>query len=85
MSNARRLARLILPGDGHKQRVRNVATGRVLPCCYDDCERDGDTRHRIEVPHEAPRFKGEKVVYIFCGESHKRMYAAGTVLQRYTQ
>lgn len=62
---------------GHK--VRNVATGRVLPCCWDDCTADGDDRIRIEVPHDKPRWrtadgKQEMLVYIFCSDEHKGHY-----------
>jgi len=70
------------------QKVRNQATGRVLPCCYGDCERDGDNRHRVEVPHKEPRWRDpatdpatgrqEMLVYIFCGERCKRAWLVGT-------
>lgn len=87
MSNTRKLAlppgligppRLIRPG-GTGHRVRNVSTGRVLPCCWDDCTTDGDDRYRIEVPHEKPRWRTpdgrqEMLVYIFCSEVHKGHY-----------
>lgn len=52
------------------QRVRNQLTGRVLPCCWDTCQRDGDDRHGVSVPHDAPRFKGERLRYIFCSPAH---------------
>jgi len=63
-------------GSGHK--VRNVTTGRVLPCCWQDCERDGDNRHRVEAPHEHPRFPGEMLAFIFCGSVHKQQFLNGT-------
>src|SRR5262245_44882612 len=63
-------------GSGHK--VRNVTTGRVLPCCWMDCERDGDKRHQVMIDHEQPRWPGEQRVYIFCGSVHKQQYLNGT-------
>lgn len=54
--------------------VRNVGTGEVLKCVYRDCEKPGRDLIRIEVAHEAPRFEGEKLIYIFCSEIHKQGY-----------
>lgn len=61
----------------NKVRVRNMETDRVLPCCWHDCMVDGDDRVRVEVPHDHPRFPGEKLVYIFCSESHKTFWLMG--------
>lgn len=56
-----------------KQYVRNAA-GKRLPCCWADCWEPGDNRYRVEVPHDAPKFKGEKLVYIFCTERHRMLW-----------
>lgn len=50
--------------------VRNQLTGRVLPCCWDDCAQPGDDRHAVNVPHDAPRFPGEQLRYVFCSPRH---------------
>jgi len=54
--------------------VRNVSTGWVLPCCYADCWEDGNKNITFEKPHEAPRWPGEKLIYIFCTISHRDAY-----------
>lgn len=50
--------------------VRNPNTGRILPCCWSDCERHGHDEHKFVVPGEdhIPRH------YIFCTEGHKNLY-----------
>lgn len=58
-------------------RVRNY-WGRTLPCCWSDCQSPGDTAHERKVPHDAPRFKGEMLVYVFCSEIHARMWSASS-------
>ena len=54
--------------------VRNVSTGRVLPCCYADCWEDGNKNITFEKPHEAPRWEGELLIYIFCSYKHRDYY-----------
>lgn len=59
--------------------VRNVSTGRVLPCCWSDCERAGSDRIQLQVKHERPRWRTpdgrqEMLVYIFCSDEHKEHY-----------
>lgn len=77
---------LLRPG-GTGTRVRNVETGRVLPCCWDDCMKPGSTQHEIQVPHPTPKWKDPKtgnqemLVYIFCSAEHKAMQLAGTPLE----
>jgi len=68
--------RLTLPGHRPRRntRVRNVVTGRIFPCCWADCDRDGSTDFQVQVPHDAPRFPGEMYVYIFCSEAHARFF-----------
>lgn len=58
-------------GAGGPVRVRNPGTGRVLPCCWDDCQRDGDDRIQIRTAHTQPRYDGEQLVYIYCSERHR--------------
>lgn len=83
---------LIVPNRADRRRaglVRNVETGRVLPCCWQDCTRDGDNRHRVEIPHPTPRWRDpatgrqEMLVYVFCNEEHKRQFVKGTPYERY--
>lgn len=76
------LSGAVLLGAGNevnKQRVRNVTTGRVLPCCWADCMVNGDNRYRITVPHDQPerRDSGDTLTYIFCSEQHKTYYLWG--------
>lgn len=54
--------------------VSNLSTGRVLPCCYADCWEDGNKNITFEKPHEAPRWPGEKLIYIFCTFTHRDAY-----------
>lgn len=54
-------------------RIRN-GRGEPIPCCWDDCRLAADDRHRVQVPHDAPRFPGEKLIYTFCGPGHKDLY-----------
>jgi hypothetical protein len=64
--------------------VRNVNTGQVLLCCHPPCEYPGDNRIQIAIPHQAPRWFGEKLIYIFCSERCRRAFAAGTPYERFT-
>lgn len=75
---------LILPSNKQAtvRRVRNQGTGRVLPCCWDDCQADGDDFYRVMVPHDAPRWPGEKLIYIFCSYAHRDMYVAQVMANR---
>lgn len=54
--------------------VRNVQTGRTIPCVYGDCFNDGDDRINIAVPVEAPEFPGQLRIYIFCSELHREFF-----------
>lgn len=63
------------------QLVRNPGTGRVLPCCWDTCERPGDNRYQYRVQDgvftEAdmvpPLMLGmpKMFTYIFCSPAHR--------------
>lgn len=84
-------SRLWLPGGVPRQtqRVTNQITGRVLPCCWQDCTKPGDNNYRVEVKHNQPRWKDpltgkqEMLVYIFCGQRHKEMFVVGTPYENY--
>jgi hypothetical protein len=72
---------VLLRPAGSGTKVRHVTTGRVLPCCYGLCEKDGDDTIRIMVDHDTPRWideatgRREQLVYIFCSDFHKGLYA----------
>lgn len=53
-------------------KVRNKF-GRPLPCCWSDCTRHGDNRHRFE-SQEMDEWGSKTLVYIFCSETHRRHY-----------
>lgn len=53
--------------------VRNQFTHRILPCCWDDCTRNGDNAIRIVRPSESA--PGDTVTYIFCSDRHRSMFA----------
>jgi hypothetical protein len=73
---------VVLRRAGTGVKVRNVETGRVIPCSWDDCMKDGDDTIRIMVDHEQPRWRDpvtgeqEKLIYIFCSDLHKGFYRA---------
>jgi hypothetical protein len=69
---------LILPRQDKVHRVRNVETERVLPCCWDTCQKDGDNRIQVRVPHDSPRWPGDDLtlIYIFCSTRHRDAYIA---------
>ena len=68
---------LPLPGTSTKRLVRN-AYGAPLLCCYTDCENLGNDRIRVDIPHPQARVKGERLVYIFCSNTCRRAYLAGS-------
>lgn len=47
----------------------SATTGRRIPCCWEDCERLGDTRWQV-IAREPER----NLIYLFCGERHKAFY-----------
>ena len=63
--------------------VRNVTTGKILLCCFGPCDKPGDNRVQVAIPHPTPRWAGEKLIYIFCAENHRRYFVAGTPYERY--
>lgn len=78
---------LIRPGARHISsnrpvRVRSVNYPDGIPCCYGPCWNVADDRIHVDVPHEQPRFPGEKLRYIYCSEAHRRYHVAGTPLAR---
>lgn len=58
-------SRLKIPG---RTPVIN-SLGNHLPCCWDDCERDG--YDEIKVVVKEPQ---KQLHYVFCSERHKRLY-----------
>lgn len=71
---------VILRPGGSGTKVRNVQTGRVLPCCWSDCQEDGNDRIQVQLPHDQPRWRDPKtgaqemLVYIFCSDEHKAFW-----------
>jgi hypothetical protein len=53
---------------GRPIRIRN-SRGQPIPCCYGPCWKPADARHRVEQPHEQPRFPGELLIYTYCSET----------------
>lgn len=51
------------------------STGQRLLCCWEDCERLGDTRWQLVVPESPVR----NIVYLFCGERHKAYYVNSSI------
>lgn len=86
MSNTPRL--ILPPGVRRPGIMRNPETGRIFPCCFEDCDNPGDTRIDVKVPHTQPRWKNEdtgeqeQIVYIFCSETHKTLYLVGSSYAR---
>lgn len=83
---------VILRPAGSGVRVRNVETGRVLPCCLGECRKPGSVNMSAAVPHEQPRWVDEKNgtqemrVYIFCSEAHRREWCdTSSEYQQYQQ
>ncbi len=61
--------RRLPPTNPHACYVRNVVSGRILPCCWEDCERHGDARH------EVAEIDGARVsIMIFCSARHRLFY-----------
>jgi hypothetical protein len=67
--------------------VRNQRTGRVLPCCWAECDRDGDNRYQLVINqltgHMQPclcaqckltQLRAQSLIYIFCGDNHRAAY-----------
>lgn len=72
----------VILGGSARKLVRNQLTGRVLPCCLEDCQKDGDNRYQVRVPHEDPRWRDEAsgtqeaLIYIFCSPRHQDLWMA---------
>lgn len=86
MSNRRKI--ILAPGIRSRvQRVRNQITGRVLPCCWSDCERDGDLRYKIVVREDSPDERPKAGIvntrtYVFCSDGHREFYVQQLPLHR---
>jgi hypothetical protein len=50
--------------------MRSGTTGRLIPCCWTECQRVGDTRWQIRV-YESPV---KTTIYLFCGERCKEYW-----------
>ncbi len=85
MSNSKRL---ILPHSLNTSIKRNPDTGRIFPCCFEDCEKPGLTTIEFKVPHDKPRWRDpetgeqEMLVYIFCTEFHRNLFMVGSSYAR---
>lgn len=71
-------AKVLQRGGRGATTVSNVATKRILPCCYAPCENDGNKNIFVDEPHEEPRWPGEKRVYIFCSDLCRREFVKGS-------
>ncbi len=75
---------LLRPANLRSSKVRNQATGRVLPCALTFCRKDGSAHITAVVPHEKPRWTDARLgtqemrEYIFCSQAHKREWCAGS-------
>lgn len=63
-------------------RVRN-AEGKVLLCCFKDCERSGDDRYQVRQPSIKPDYPGQLTIFIFCTREHAEAYVRDA--QRHTR
>lgn len=50
-------------------RMISAATGNVLPCCWTDCTRPGDSMYEA-----IRREPGRKIHFVFCSERHRRYW-----------
>lgn len=68
--------------------VRNTVTKRILPCCWDDCDRAGHTQWQARVPREPDDATEARLIatgqipppmsiYIFCSDRHRMMWVNG--------
>ena len=58
--------------------VRSGATGKLIPCCWAECDRPGREQFSIrvvEARHGVPT--GRTTIYLFCGSRHRLLYAQG--------
>jgi hypothetical protein len=53
--------------------VRSGATGRIIPCCWAECDKPGHAEYEIRI-HEGA---GRVVHYLFCSSRHRLFYAYG--------
>lgn len=56
---------------GRPVRVRSRRSPDGILCLWDECDRLADARIDIRIPHETPRWEGERVIYVFCSENHR--------------
>lgn len=60
---------------GGPVRVRSRRSPDGILCLWDDCDKLGDAHIDIRIPHETPRWDGERVIYVYCSENHRLMSA----------
>ena len=51
------------------RKVINLQTGAHIPCCWEDCWRDGVELHKFVV-----REGVNTITYVFCSERHRRYF-----------
>ena len=59
--------------------VRSGVTGKLIPCCWAECDRHGREQFSIRI-HEKDRFglpTGRVTVYLFCSQRHRLFYVTG--------
>jgi len=55
-------------------------TGRIIPCCWADCDRAGRTEHQIVIREAGSpdgRVPPRNLIYLFCSERHRLYYRNG--------
>jgi hypothetical protein len=58
-----------MPGTSVRKTVINLSTGVHIPCCWDDCTRDGVELHKCVVREPTGRAH-----YVFCSERHRQFW-----------
>lgn len=53
--------------------VINMSSGAHIPCCWDDCRRDGVELHKARVRERTEHGPGV-AHYVFCSERHKMFW-----------
>lgn len=78
-------ATILRPGVRHTGgpiRIRSASSPDGILCCYGPCEDKADDRYTVKLPHETPRFEGEKVVWAFCSPRCRALWCKGTPLSK---
>ncbi len=61
------------------RKVLSATTGKWIPCCWFECERDGVELHKTILHDHAPSYPcdhpmSQHVNFVFCSERHKQLY-----------